>query len=143
MEKLSNWLKRRGFDLERERGAEDCVCFSSSTVFIDASASQEAQLATLLHECGHVDVLQERLKNKRLKVAGATLGRWARTSNSRSRRALRVRISVVTEEIEAWDRGEALARRLKIRFNRRTFDNVRTRALMTYFRWTAQQKRGR
>ena len=136
------WLRRRGFKLEREAGADDCVCFDSARVLINSKASRESQLSALLHECGHVDVLQKRLRNKRRRVAGATLGHWARTSNTKSRRALRVRINVVTEEIEAWDRGEDIARRLRIRYNKKTFQNVRTRALMTYFRWTARQKRG-
>jgi len=143
MEKLSLWLRRRGFRLEREAGADDCVCFATARVLINSKAAPASQLSVLLHECGHVDVLQHRLKNRRVRVAGATLGQWGRTSNTRSRQNLGVRISVVTEEIEAWDRGEAIAKRLKIRYNRKTFKNVRTRALMTYFRWTARRRRGR
>jgi hypothetical protein len=143
MEKLTLWLRRRGFKLEREAGADDCVCFDTARVLINSTASHETQLSALLHECGHVDVFQKRLKNRRARVAGATFGHWARTSNTKSRQALRVRISVVTEEIEAWDRGEVIAKRLKIRYNRKSFQNVRTRALMTYFRWTARRKQGR
>lgn len=137
------WLRRRGFRLKCEAGADDCVCFATARVLINSKATPASQLSALLHECGHVDVLQHRLKNRRVRVAGATLGQWGRTSNAKSQQKLGVRISVVTEEIEAWDRGELIAKRLKIRYNRKTYKNVRTRALMTYFRWTAQQRQGR
>jgi len=137
MEKLRAWLKRRGFGLEVQAGAEDCVCFQSAMVSINSRLTPQSRLAALLHECGHVDVLHKRLKNRRKPVAGATLRQWGSTVNPEGMRRMRVRINVVTEEIEAWDRGEAIAKRLKIRYNKKSFDRARTRALMTYFRWTA------
>lgn len=141
MDKLTSWLRRRGFELVLAAGASDCVCFETARVIINSKPPRQSQLSTLLHECGHVDVLNARLKNRHARVAGATLGNWMRTSNTKSRRALRIRINVVTEEIEAWDRGEAIAKRLKIRYDRKTFQNIRTRALMTYFRWTAARRK--
>lgn len=151
MDKLESWLQRRGFDLELEDGGDDSVCFDTMNVLINSRLSPSSKLATLLHECGHIAVFQQRLKDRRARVAGSTFHQFVRTSSIRdSRLTRRSRIDTVTEEIEAWDRGEAIAKRLKIRYNKKLFANIRTKSLMTYFRWTVKgskvvvrQKRGR
>lgn len=140
-EKLEKWLERRGFDLEMEDGADDSVCFTTKSVAINSRVCESTQLATLLHECGHVDVYHSRLKDKRKKVAGSTYRQFVRNcGDSRRERALGVRIGIVDEEIEAWDRGEAIAKRLKIKYSKKLYQLLRTKSLMTYFRWTAGVK---
>ena len=45
------------------------------------------------------------------------------------------RVAKITEELEAWKRGERLARRLGIKINEEKFDKVRSDAIMSYIEW--------
>ena len=45
------------------------------------------------------------------------------------------RVAVLSEEIEAWKRGELLAKRLGIEINSEKFDRVRADAIMSYVEW--------
>ena len=45
------------------------------------------------------------------------------------------RAPVLEEELAAWQRGEALARRLGVRISLRRFERERCAALMTYVAW--------
>lgn len=142
MDKLESWLERRGFDLELSRGADDSVCFTTCVVSINSRSSERTQLYTLLHECGHITVFEQRMKDRKRRVAGSTFRQfWNNCGNARRERAKAVRIGVLTEEIEAWDRGEALASRLKIPYNKKAYHQLRTRSLMTYVRWGAGVKK--
>lgn len=141
MDKLRGWLRRRGFALKFEDGGDDSVCFTTSTVIINSRLSEQSIISTLLHECGHVDVLQQRLKNRTARVAGSTFRQFVRTcGDARKQRSLGVKIDMVCEEIEAWDRGEVIAKKLKLKYNKKKYRIIRTRSLMTYFRWTARRR---
>lgn len=142
MERVRAWLAQRGFDLTVKKGADSQVeFFDGRGVLIDGRLSPPARLATLLHECGHVSIFLARRRSKRTRVAGATWGEFL-LSYGRCKPGVSVgRVSEVQEELEAWDRGEALARRLRVRLARPVFERVRTRCMMSYVRW-AGRKRG-
>ena len=123
-------------------GAADEVCFDARCVTINARAAPGARVATLLHECGHVEVFRARAKGAR--VATATLRQWVASFRaSASRQSRETRLAVLAEEIEAWEAGARLATRLGVRVPAATTRHVRTRALMSYARWTARHVRGR
>jgi hypothetical protein len=134
MEKLRVWLKRRGFDLNISPGLIDSVCFDSQIVSIDSRMRLDSKLSTLLHECGHVEVLFSRVRNPKKRFGGATLKEWLKNNMSGVRPTKHSKICNVAEEIEAWDRGELLAKKLNLRLRMKTFRCVRTRALLTYVR---------
>ena len=134
MQRLKKWLAQRDFDLELEDGADDSVCFDDKTVYINSKATKNSQLSTLLHECGHVHIFMERHQNRKRRCAGATWAQWNRLPSTR-RLPLKDKILTVTEEIDAWDRGMDLRKKLNIRVPLRTYRMVRTRSLMTYIRW--------
>ena len=140
MQRLETWVKERGFTIECSPGAYDSVDLGPSrTVTINSRQSRRSKMATLLHECGHILIHASRRRSKdpRKPVAGVSLRdaetdkkRYARNSRSR-------RLAIMTEELEAWERGWALGRRLKLVISKKYFEGVRVKAVMTYVRWTS------
>jgi hypothetical protein len=138
MQRLEKWLEQRNFSLEVEVGADDSVCFEERTVYINSKTTKNAQLSTLLHECGHVHIFMERQRCKRRRCGGATWSQWKRLPDT-NRLPLKDKILTVAEEIEAWDRGLDLRKKLRIRVPLRTYRMVQTRSLMTYVRWCGKR----
>jgi hypothetical protein len=139
MEKLKTWLRRRGFGLDTSPRLVDCVCFNALRVYIDSRQSYQSKLSTLLHECGHVDILFSRVKSKHKRFGGATLKEWLKYNAVGERPTKSSKLCDLAEEMEAWERGEILARRLKLRVKMKTFRSIKTRALLTYVRDAAKR----
>ena len=133
MEKVRAWLARRGFELTLG-GRCDYVDYVEGVVNISTRQSAKMQLHSALHECGHVDLFRLRALQKRRTYAGAAWRRWAgRFQGFRSRTD---RLLVLEEEVEAWRRGEAVGRRLKLRLpSVKAQEAHRSRSLCTYVRW--------
>tara|TARA_R110001592_G_scaffold188358_2_gene433463 strand:+ start:5720 stop:6127 length:408 start_codon:yes stop_codon:yes gene_type:complete len=129
IKKLKNWLSKYGFSLVY--GSDDYVCWDASIVCINSRNRQENKLYALIHECGHVmvDNNRDRLYESSSMVQRSYEGR---------RPSKQKRIAVVAEEIEAWRRGERLARKLKIDIDEPKFDKQRTMAIMSYINWAAE-----
>lgn len=136
MEKLRRWLSKTGFKLEVGKNLPDEVCFTMKCVTINGSSTKRTRLYSLLHECGHVAIWKCRVKNPQRDVCGCTLKRADHIMTvSPSRLTNKDKLDVISEEVEAWERGRRLAKRLKIRVNKEKFTADKTRALMTYHRW--------
>jgi hypothetical protein len=138
--KIRKWLKHKGFQLKIEPGVRCRVFLRSKIIFINKNLTVSSQLSSLLHECGHVEIFKSRLFSPQKRVSGSTLNEWLDDDDSRYA-TKRSQISELTEEIDAWTRGELLANKLKIRIPRESFNNIRTRCLLTYVRRTARPKK--
>lgn len=103
-----------------------------SHMHLSSQGSYQSRLATLLHECGHVIVWQRRRRDKTRRVCGASFHEWMQAKGRCRVRTKRVALATLQEEMAAWDLGEKLARRLKVRFSLAHFERERTRALLTY-----------
>jgi hypothetical protein len=143
MDKVEDWLEKKGYSLSVEPDAKDEVHFEPTLcVFINSNQSRESKLHTALHECGHILIRKSRMRcghkgRKRCTGISAVeeqkgIGRYKKSTTRR-------RMAVMTEEIEAWERGLTLARRLCIKVNKKRFENARIRALMTYCRWCCKK----
>lgn len=136
MEKLHKWLLRQGFSLSLVPKADDEVCFDRKVVTINSRCARPCQVSALLHECGHVAVWNCRWRTPQVRVCGSDLKTSRRLLSTDPKRLNKAdRLRIVAEEMEAWNRGEKLGRRLKIRFSKVRFERERTKALMTYQRW--------
>jgi len=47
------------------------------------------------------------------------------------------------EEMEAWQRGRNLAKKLKLRIDEDVLDLIRTNCLKSYVKWSVRQKSGK
>lgn len=145
---VSAWLRRRGFSLTLARDGRNEVDFDAKEVSVSSRVSEEAQLQTALHECGHVLVYLSRRRRKRLPIAGLTFHEWSQVSTSlldgkaskitvaRTRAAL----AILWEENEAWKRGHKLGKRLglaRLKGFGKAYRRESVRALMSYVRGAA------
>jgi hypothetical protein len=143
MDKLRTWLSKQGFRVEIVRGEGDFVDFGERTVTIDSSKSYQIRLSSLIHECGHVRIFLRRRRNPRDRICGSTLREFCRALGRRDARGRSSRISVLQEELDAWDVGMELAKKLSIRYTRKIIEKDRVKALMTYIQYTAAPMRMR
>jgi hypothetical protein len=142
MEAVKTWLEERGFDLVQEPGAPGCVIFGGvNTVFVDKNGTREARLATMLHEAGHVSIRRSRARAKKKTVSGVCHWDMSAERGRYTPRSKKRKIAVLSEEIDAWERGWALGRSLNIKLSKKKYEAVRVRALMTYVRWGASSSR--
>jgi len=124
---VENWLFNRDYVITQFTGAEDSVCYNTREVLINTRKHVESRFYTLLHECGHILINDNR--DRLYKLSRETQAHWGKKP-ARSRR-----IAVLSEEVEAWKRGERLAKKLGLKINERKFDTARTNALMSYVEW--------
>jgi hypothetical protein len=143
MERLRDWLAVRGFALRLQNKAHDHVDFGSKVVLINALCCYQTRLATVLHECGHIVVHCQRLRKPRERVAGSSILEDVLRKGRCDERGRASRLSVLQEELTAWDNGVKLALRLGVTYAKGHFERLRTAALMTYVGWTAAQMRTR
>lgn len=107
---------------------QDSVYYDSKEVFIDSRNHPEKKLYILLHECGHI--LIDSSGRNRIHTLSQSV---ERVRGQRLRREKRV--AVISEEIEAWKRGESLAKRLCIQINPDRFDKIMSDAIISYVEW--------
>jgi hypothetical protein len=122
------WLDDKGYQVLLETDAQDCVYFNCKQVHINSRNHAEKRLYILLHECGHVLINHGR-KDRVYSLSRETEAIVGdRVSKKR-------RVAVLSEEIEAWKRGERLAKRLGIQINEEKFDKIRTESIISYVAW--------
>ncbi len=141
MDKMRIWLKRQGFGLEVAPGCRDEVDFGAKTVRIDGRHSYQIKLASLIHECGHVDIFKKRLRSPKERICGGTLAEHFMDVGRGNPAARASRLATLQEEMEAWDAGQRLVKRLAVRYKRSVFEKDRVRCLMTYVAFTASRMR--
>jgi hypothetical protein len=141
MERTRAWLAARGFELRLQKCARDHVDFGAKVVVLNSLCCYQTRLATLLHECGHVGVHLQRLRRPRERLAGFSLLEDLTGGGRCDERGRASRLSVLQEELVAWDNGAKLALRLGVTYAKGRFERLRTAALMTYVDWTAARMR--
>lgn len=144
MEKLQNWLKRHGALLKWNSKSKNEVSFEPLTstihVFIDERLQYQEKLCTMLHECGHVVCYLRRQMRKRKRIDGCSYIEYFNSTN-RMHQGRKRKLAILQDEIAAWDRGEELAARMKIRYSRATLERMRSRSLWTYMPRAAKNVR--
>lgn len=98
------------------------------TIKIACRAAPEKQLYMLLHECGHhlvgFDEDDERFG----------MG-YPYVEDPAVNNTFHHRIACLEEEMEAWNRGWRLSKRLHLQLERSAFDKVRLECLRSYIKW--------
>ena len=126
---IVGWLESRGDYVEFDRLGDDSVDRIAKVVSINTTRSEETQLHIILHECGHVLVAESDLiVNGSVEV----LERFGESSKIH-------KTFTVIEEVEAWKRGLALAKRLQIPINKDKWNRDVSRAIYKYMLWATGQ----
>lgn len=114
-----------------------------SKYFIDSKSIQicnrskyEIQLYSLLHECGHYLIDEAATKNPKTYFEKYPYGYLS--GKVKCEDSIQHKVSILAEEIEAWNRGHALSQRLGIKLNEIKFERDKVKALKTYIKWAAK-----
>ena len=129
IEILTEWARKRGYDVEFQKDLPDQLSFDDKTIYIHTRQGIENQVYSLLHQCGHllVSISQKGFEKDWPMYAYAATKRQEKTD--------KYKVSIVAEEYEAWKRGRKLADRLNIPVNKEKYDKAMTLAIMSYLRW--------
>ena len=126
-DKVVVWLEGRGYSVYTGSDVQDSVWYCAKRVYINSRQHIQNRLYTLLHECGHILINDNRDRIYELS--------YQTSGEGRVRPSKQKRVAVLAEEFEAWRRGERLAARLGVEINPEKYDQERTKAIMSYVDW--------
>ncbi len=122
IEQVVEWLEQRGWFVNFSwKNWSGCTYETERVVQVSAKASFLMQLITLLHECGHVLISN----NKRFLA-----GYWAP-----EKPGLRRKVTILDEELEAWHRGEKLGQRLGFDIDEKKLHRYKSQCIKHYAKW--------
>jgi hypothetical protein len=116
------WCDKRRIDVEFSSCMDGSYLDDSRSISVSCNMRPLKQEVILIHECGHALAYdaRARLKKRHIEPDGSTFVS---------------RLTWFEEELDAWNRGWRLSRRLKLNITRETFDEVRTECLKSYVKW--------
>ena len=129
---LTHWAESKGYKVVLKTDGEDSICFESKQITIDSRPWPETRFYTLLHECGHLLIYQNRKSFQKDHPMYAVFTVDGRKSNSRA-----YKVSLVAEEFVAWKKGRELSRRLGLCINKTKYDETMVDAVMSYIEMAA------
>jgi hypothetical protein len=133
MNKLNKWVNKNNFKLNIINTKIDEVDFDNKIININNNTNITSQIITILHECGHILIYLQRKKYKNKKIVGLSWYDWNKIFIKN--RTLKNKISILEEEIESWNRGLKLAKKLNIKVKKKIYQYHRIRALKSYIKY--------
>ena len=130
-------IESKGYKIVSAPGEEDRVEMSGDilTIFINSSCWPETRFYTLLHELGHIIISEDPKsfisENPMYVHASATF------NDGRKERAKAYRVSLISEEIEAWRIGKRMATSLGLYLDDKKYNKHMTESVMSYIDWAA------
>ncbi len=130
-DKVLHWItKVKDYDVYVYPKAKDEFHRQYKRICINSSLGIEKRLYSLLHECGHL-LIQDNKKNYSKEYA-SHVSVW---SDGRKNKTDKYKISLIGEEYEAWKRGARLAKRLGIKLNKDRYEQYKAHCIMSYLHW--------
>lgn len=118
-------------------GQEDRYMPEDRLIVINESQSDENQLYTLLHECGHAmnrenGSLEYRYGKYKLLAKSDETGKPIKS--------YAYRVQVLDEEMQAWKNGKEIATTLGIKIDEVSYENCAAKCIMSYVDWAAERE---
>lgn len=104
--------------------------FEKKLIVLDTKKSDEVTMYYLLHEIGHIRLLNSKRYEK---LYGYVFSNFSKAS-------LTYKCAVLQEELDAWQEGLKLAEMLKMHVDRRKWEMTKTKCLTTYLTWALANK---
>lgn len=123
LNKLNKWTLKCGYTIYW--GAEDMVVPLLNEVHIK---SDKYELYALLHECGHITLFNNKNYGKKYKILTKS------ESNGNLKKTNLYKYQKMMEEIQAWQKGYKLAKKLKIKVDKKEYFNEAAKWVGTYRR---------
>lgn len=136
IDSLVEVLNRKGYSVYFNTDDIDRVVFEDLEVFINSRLHPENKFYTLLHELGHI-IVGESWPEFHADHPMYVHHPEARV-DGRKERSYAYRVSLLSEEIEAWKRGRRFAKSLGFIIDDEKYDKYMTENIMTYIDWAAR-----
>jgi len=130
---LERWVNAKNFEVDYEYNTVDYIDEDERQIIINTRSGAEIQLYALLHECGHLIIRKSKDYKSKYPVSCKL-----QSKNKQIEGSIAYKMDVVREEIEAWDKGKDLAKRLNIHLDEQKFLNLVNKCVMTYIEWAAK-----
>lgn len=134
-ELLAEVVDGMGYEVSLEPKAEDRVELGESkTIIINSTKRAESRFYTLLHEVGHILIRRNWKRFSRdfpKYLLGPNDGHDRRRERGRS-----YQVALIAEEIEAWRRGLAFARRKGYHVDPIKYDRESSESVHSYIVWS-------
>ena len=135
---IEHMLKHKGFLVFQGPWEEDRVELEDDvkTVFINSKCWPETRFYTLLHELGHVMISEDPTtfeKENPMYVFAS-----AENNDGRKQRSKMYRVSLISEEIEAWKIGRRVANTLGLYVDDEKYNKHMTENVMSYITWASE-----
>ena len=129
---IEEWVNRKGYYVETSSTCQDEVCFNTKKIIINSRQSSKNMLYSLLHEAGHI-LIDKNTKSflNRASIYPPII------NDKRKKRSVKYRVSLISEELEAWKRGFTLAKKLKVNIDKEDYFDQMNKNVWTYIKWAA------
>ena len=127
-ESLRDWLDNKDITLMFSKELDNEFSPDGKYINIRPIKNKEEMFYTLLHECGHVLV---ETNNKGFKDNYKTkdFHDWDKMVRTRDSA---LKVSVLADEMEAWNRGRKLAKRLSLAYDEKEFKKLMGQCVWAY-----------
>ena len=114
------WLVKKGFDLTYSKSADNELDWDRKRINIRPIKDKEEMFYTLLHECGHI-LVETNDKGFKDNYKTKDFRDWHKMVATRDSA---LKVSILADEMEAWNRGRRLAKRLNLRLNEKKYKKI-------------------
>ena len=128
MDALIGWCSSKGISVSFGKKGGATYLTSEKTITMAGRMSPEKQFYYLLHECGH-HLIGYTEEDERFGMG------YPKHEDASVNTTFQHKMACLEEEIEAWNRGWKLAKRLNLNVDRESFDFVRLDCLRSYVKW--------
>ena len=133
IECLTGWLHSKGYTIVESGGARDSIVFDDKEVLLNSQYKDENKFYTLLHECGHlITNLNKKPFLEKYPLYPSDV------IDGRVMKSISYRVSLVSEELIAWEKGLALAKRLNLKVDTKNYHKCMTDSIWTYIKYITQ-----
>jgi len=109
------------------KNIESCECqYNKKIIVMDSKLNPESTFYLLLHELGHAKLCRQK------KSYGE---KYEQIYNSFSRKSFIYKTTILQEELDAWQEGIIISKRLELKVDKRRFEMRKTKCIMSYVRW--------
>lgn len=128
---LERYCNKKGYRVVYKPVEIDAVYYEKKLFVMSDKLSDEISFYHLLHEIGHVRVMQK--KKTYADSYNYIFDNFSKTS-------LTHQIATIQEELDAWREGLKLARILDMHVDRRKWEIAKTKCISTYITWAQRSK---
>ena len=127
---LIEWTHKKGYSIDFDYCVQDELRPADKMITISTRQGEEKQLYALLHECGHLILGNNESAYEKKYPSSAKMAYF--NSNKRLARSPQYKVDILAEEIDAWRKGEKLAKRLDIWIDEENYYKTMSKCVYTY-----------